>query len=213
MTLYGPGGCAECKGTGYKGRVGLYELMEVTDDVGKAINARVPEDQLRKTAMQSGMKTLREAALEKARQGAISFEEILKRTVITTEALPAYLVTPDVEKYEDKDVIIREGNQDIDFFRLVQGALIVIKGGKKIAEITEPGEYFGEMSAITGEPRSATIISKGRCSVKRFPGDKLSELMEKYPDVARHLFEVLATRLHRANEITVNLINERLQQR
>jgi type IV pilus assembly protein PilB len=69
------------------------------------------------------------------------------------------------------------------------------------------------MSVITGETRSATIISKGRSVIKRFPGDKLPELMEKYPDVARHLFGVLATRLHRANEITVNLINERLQQR
>jgi len=213
LKLYGPGGCSECKGSGYKGRVGLYELMEVTEDVGKAINAAVPEDQLRKTAIQSGMHTLRDAALEKARQGVISVEEILKRTVVTKESLPAYLVTPDEERYEDKDVIIREGNNDIDFFRLIQGALVVIKEGKKIAEITEPGDYFGEMSVITGEARSATILSKGRSIIKRFPGDKLPELMEKYPDVARHLFGVLATRLHRANEITVNLINERLQQR
>ncbi len=213
LELYGPGGCPECRGSGYKGRVGLYELMEVTEEVAKAINAAVPEDQLRKTAVQEGMKTLRDAALEKARQGVVSIEEVLKRTVVTKEALPAYLVTPDVERYEDKDVIIREGNNDIDFFRLVQGALIVIKDGKKIAEITEPGDYFGEMSAITGEPRSATIISKGRSSIKRFPGDKLPEIMEKYADVSRHLFGVLATRLHRADEITVNLINERLQQR
>jgi type IV pilus assembly protein PilB len=213
LKLYGPGGCSECKGSGYKGRVGLYELMEVNDDVGKAINASVPEDQLRKTAIQNGMNTLREAALIKARQGVISIEEVVKRTVVTKESLPAYLVTPDEERYEDKDVIIREGNSDIDFFRLIQGALVVIKEGKKIAEITEPGDYFGEMSVITGEPRSATILSKGRSVIKRFPGDKLPELMEKYPDVARHLFGVLATRLHRANEITVNLINERLQQR
>jgi type IV pilus assembly protein PilB len=213
LKLFGPAGCAECKGSGYKGRIGLYELMEVTDDVSKAINAGVPEDQLRKTAMQEGMKTLRDAALEKARRGVISIEEVVKRTIVTKEALPAYLVTPDVERYEDKDVIIREGNSDIDFFRLIQGALVVIKEGKKIAEISEPGDYFGEMSVITGETRSATIISKGRSAIKRFPGDKLPELMEKYPDVARHLFGVLATRLHRANEITVNLINERLQQR
>lgn len=213
LKLFGPGGCSECKGSGYKGRVGLYELMEVTEEVSKAINAAVPEDQLRKISIQEGMVPLRDAALEKARQGVISMEEVIKRTVITKEALPAYLVTPDVEKYEDKDVIIREGNSDVDFFRLVQGALIVVKDGKKIAEITEPGDYFGEMSAITGESRSATIISKGRTTIKRFPGDKLPELMDKYPEVARHLFGILATRLHRADEITVNLINERLQQR
>jgi type IV pilus assembly protein PilB len=211
LKLYVPKGCPACKGSGYKGRTGLYELMEVTEGVAKAIGANVPEDQLRKTAMQEGMYTLRDAALEKARQGVISLEEVLKRTVITKESMPAYLLTPDTESYEDRDVIIREGNNDRDFFKLVQGALVVVKGGKKIAEIVEPGEYFGEMAVITNEARSASIISKGRSIIKRFPGDKLHEVIEKYPDVARHLFEVLATRLHNANEITVNLINERLQ--
>ena len=143
--------------------------------------------------------------------GITSVEEILKRTTITKEALPAYLVNPDVEKYEDKDVIIREGNKDIDFFKLIQGSLFVIKGGKKIAEIVQPGDYFGEMSAITGEPRSATIISNGRSVIKRFPGDKLYELIEKYPDVAKHLFKVIAGRLHHADKIMVRLINERKQ--
>ena len=211
LKIYGPKGCPSCKGTGYKGRVGLYELMEVTDEVAKAINANVPEEQLRKTAMQEGMVTLRDAGLTKIREGIASVEEVLKRTTITKEALPAYLVNPDVERYEDKDVIIREGNKDIDFFKLIQGALIVVKGGKKIAEIVQPGEYFGEMSAITGEPRSATIISKERSIIKRFPGDKLYELIEKNPDVAKHLFRVIAGRLNKADKIMVKLINERKQ--
>jgi len=209
LTIYGPKGCPTCAGTGYKGRVGLYELMEVTDEVAKAINANIPEDQLRKTAIQEGMNTLRDSGLTKIREGITSIDEILKRTTITKEALPAYLVNPDVEKYEDKDVIIREGNKDIDFFKLIHGALIVVKGGKIIAEIVEPGEYFGEMSAITGEHRSASIISKGRSVIKRFPGDKIYEIIEKYPDVAKHLFEVIAARLNQADKIIVKLINER----
>jgi len=209
LTIYGPKGCPTCTGSGYKGRVGLYELMEVTDEVAKAINANVPEDQLRKTAIQEGMNTLRDAGLTKIREGITSVEEVLKRTTITKEALPAYLVNPDVEKYEDKDVIVREGNKDIDFFKLIHGALIVVKGSKKIAEIVQPDEYFGEMSAITGEPRSASIISKGRSVIKRFPGDKIYEIIEKYPDVAKHLFEVIAARLNQADKIMVRLINER----
>ncbi len=209
LKIYGPKGCPTCTGTGYKGRVGLYELMEVTDEVAKAINANVPEDQLRKTAIQEGMNALRDAGLTKIREGLTSVEEILKRTTITKEALPAYLVNPDVEKYEDGDVIVREGNKDIDFFKLIQGALIVVKGGKKIAEIVQPGEYFGEMSAIIGEPRSANIISKGRSVIKRFPGNKIYEIIEKYPDVAKHLFAVIATRLNQADKIVVRLINER----
>ena len=208
LTIYGPKGCSHCNGTGYKGRVGLYELMEITDDVGKAISAEVPEDQLRKVAMQEGMITLRDAGLEKIRSGETSLEEVLKKTNITKDALPAYLINPDVERYEDKDVIIREGNTDIDFFKLVQGGLYVVKAGKKIAEIVQPGDYFGEMSAITGEPRSASIISKGRSSVKRFPGDKLTEVIEKYPDVAKHLFGLLAARLDMTNKRLVKLLNQ-----
>ncbi|OGR27687.1 MAG: type IV-A pilus assembly ATPase PilB [Desulfobacterales bacterium RIFOXYA12_FULL_46_15] len=208
LTIHGPKGCGHCNGTGHKGRVGLYELMEVTDNVAKAISAQVSEDQLRKVAVQEGMVTLREAGLRKIRAGETSYEEVLKKTVVTKEALPAYLINPDIERYEDKDVIIREGNKDIDFFVLVQGGVYVVKGGKKIAEIVQPGEYFGEMSAITGEPRSASIISKGRSMVKRFPGNKLSEVIEKYPDVAKHLFSVLAARLDSTDKRFVNMLNQ-----
>ena len=210
LTIYGPKGCQECIGTGYKGRISLFELMEVTENVASAINAGVPEDQLRRTAIQEGMVTLRDAGLEKIRQGLTSVEEVLKRTTITEEAMPKYIVNPESEHYEDGDVIIREGNKDIDFFKLVQGALYVVKQGIKIAEIIQPGEYFGEMSAISGRPRSATIISKGRSIIKRFPGEKLMEIIEKYPEVAKHLFEVISRRLDRSNKIIAKLANKRI---
>jgi type IV pilus assembly protein PilB len=208
LTIMGPNGCPHCNGTGHKGRVGLYELMEVTDEVAKAISAEVSEDQLRKVAVQEGMVTLRDAGLHKIKEGETSFDEVVKKTVITKESLPAYLVNPDLEIYEDKDVIIRENNTDIDFFKLIQGAVYVVKGGKKIAEITQPGEYFGEMAAITRDARSASIISKGRSKIKRFPGDKLEEVIEKYPEVAKHLFTVLAARLHQTDRRLVSMINQ-----
>ncbi len=208
LRIMGPNGCPHCNGTGHKGRVGLYELMEVTDEVAKAISAEVSEDQLRKVAVQEGMVTLRDAGLHKIKEGETSFDEVMKKTVITKESLPAYLVNPDLEIYEDKDVIIRENNKDIDFFKLIQGAVYVVKGGKKIAEITQPGEYFGEMAAITRDARSASIISKGRSKIKRFPGDKLEEVIEKYPEVAKHLFTVLAARLHQTDRRLVSMINQ-----
>ncbi len=211
LVIYGPGGCPECKGGGYKGRVGLFELMEVTDEVAKAINARVPEDQLRKIAIQEGMTPLRRAGIKKIIQGVTSVEEVLRRTVINEESLPAYLVNPDLEHYEDGDYIVRQGNNDKDFFKLVTGALMVVRDGKKIAEITEPDEFFGEMAAISGEPRSASIVAKGRATVKRFPGDKIMELIEKHPDVSRHLFKTVVSRLQKANEMVVKLAQARIQ--
>jgi type IV pilus assembly protein PilB len=151
------------------------------------------------------MTPLREAALLKVRQGVTSIDEALRRTVAHKESLPAYLLNPDVENYEDGDVVIREGNTDKDFFKLIRGALTVIKGGKKIAELTEPGEYFGEMASISGEQRTATIISQGRSTVKRFPGDKIEEVIDKYPEVAGHLFKTMTGRLKKSNQIIVKL--------
>jgi type IV pilus assembly protein PilB len=65
------------------------------------------------------------------------------------------------------------------------------------------------MSAISGEPRTASVMARGRCKVKRFPGNKLMEVIEKYPEVGKHLFKTLANRLSLANGIIVKLANER----
>lgn len=205
LEIYGPGGCPECSGFGYKGRVGFFELMEVTEEVAKAISAQVPEDQLRKVACQEGMSPLREAALQKVREGITSVDEALRRTVAHKESLPSYLVNPDIESYEDGDTIIREGNNDKDFFELIRGALTVIKSGKKIAQITEPGEFVGEMAAIANEQRSASIVAMGRTDVKRYPGDKVEEIIEKHPEVSQHLFKAMTSRLHKSNQIIVKL--------
>lgn len=205
LVCYGPVGCSDCNGLGYKGRVGFFELMEVTDEVAKAINAEVPEDQLRKISIQEGMTPLRDASLQKVREGITSIDEALRRTVAHKESLPAYMVNPDEENYDDGDMIIREGNNDIDFFKLIRGGLTVIKGGKKIAELTEPGEFFGEMASITGEQRTASIVASGRATVKRYPGDKIDEIIDKYPDVSKHLFSTMTKRLQKSNQIIVKL--------
>jgi type IV pilus assembly protein PilB len=204
--LYGPKGCPECNGLGYKGRVGFFELMEVTEEVAKAIQAEVPEEQLRKIAVQEGMIPLRRAGLKKAAQGVTSVREVQRRTVIHEDTMPTYLVNPDIENYEDGDIIIQEGNKDDqNFYKLVRGKVAVLKSGKKIAEITEPGEYFGEMACILNEPRFASVVSVGRCKIKRYPGEKINELIEKYPEISRHLFKTMASRLRKTNNILIQL--------
>ncbi len=204
--LYEAKGCAVCNGLGYKGRVGFFELLEVTEEVGQAIQAEVPEEQLRKVAIQSGMVPLRQAAIKKAIQGITSVDEILRRTVAHEDTMPAYLVNPDIEEYEDGDIIIQEGNEDdTNFYQLVRGKVGVLKQGKKIAEITEPGEYFGEMACLMNEARYASVISIGRCKIKRYPGEKLTELIEKYPEVSRKLFKTMAKRLRKTDNIVIQL--------
>ena len=205
--LYKAKGCAACNGLGYKGRVGFFELMEVTPEVAEAIQAEVPEEQLRKVAIaEGGMIPLRQAGLKKVMQGVTDVDEVLRRTVVHEDTMPAYLVNPDVEEYEDGDIIIQEGNKgDKNFYKLVRGKVAVTKSGKKIAEITEPGEYFGEMACILDEERYASIISVGRCKIKRYPGDKLTELIEKYPEISRNLFKTMADRLRKTDQILIQL--------
>ena len=67
--LYEPKGCANCNNTGYKGRMGVHELLTGTDEVKRAVQRRAPIDELRNLAMQQGMRTLLQDALEKAMRG------------------------------------------------------------------------------------------------------------------------------------------------
>ena len=111
-----------------------------------------------------------------------------------------------IDEIREGDIIIQEGNEDdSNFYQLVRGKVGVLKQGKKIAEITEPGEYFGEMACIMNEPRYASVVSIGRCKIKRYPGDKLVELIEKYPEIARKLFKTMAKRLRKTDNIVIQL--------
>ena len=208
LKINGPKGCPECMGSGYKGRVGLFELMEVTENVANIISANANEDLLRKTALQEGMVTLREAGLEKIRQGLTSVEEVMRRTNLTRGSIPPYLASPEVEEYDAKAVIFREGNRGSDFFKLVKGELIVVREGKKVAEIVQPGEYFGEIAAITGKQRSETVISRGKSVVERYPGDKFIEIIDKYPKITSKILEQMASRIDAGTNIIVNLMNQ-----
>ncbi|MDQ4122834.1 MAG: type IV-A pilus assembly ATPase PilB [Acidobacteriota bacterium] len=74
-------GCDKCNGTGYKGRVGLYEVMEMTDDLRELILIGASALELRKKAIDTGMITLRQSGLEKIRGGVTTLEEVVRETV------------------------------------------------------------------------------------------------------------------------------------
>src|ERR1041384_6376642 len=74
-------GCANCNGTGYKGRVGLYEVMEVTEDLRELILVGASGLELRRKSIEEGMLTLRQSGLEKIRQGMTTLEEVVRETV------------------------------------------------------------------------------------------------------------------------------------
>ncbi len=73
-----PAGCARCAFSGFKGRIGLYEVMVITDQLRRMILHKATVDQLREATRVGGMRTLREDGLEKARQGVTSVSEVLR---------------------------------------------------------------------------------------------------------------------------------------
>ena len=77
-TLYRPTGCSACSNTGYRGRAGLYEVMPMSEEIQRLTVDRASADELRKTAIEQGMMTLRDDGLEKARMGRTSIGEIAR---------------------------------------------------------------------------------------------------------------------------------------
>jgi len=81
LKTYKGKGCATCNNTGYKGRIGLYEVMEITDEIRELILIGASALELRKKAIDDGMITLRESGLYKIRGGLTTVEEVVRETV------------------------------------------------------------------------------------------------------------------------------------
>jgi type IV pilus assembly protein PilB len=78
FVFYRAVGCEECNHTGYRGRMGIYEVMRVNDKVRRLIAAKAGEDVIRDAAIAAGMITLGEDALSKVKSGATSAEELFR---------------------------------------------------------------------------------------------------------------------------------------
>ncbi|HKV35132.1 MAG TPA: type IV-A pilus assembly ATPase PilB [Pyrinomonadaceae bacterium] len=81
ITTYKGKGCVTCNNTGYKGRIGLYEVMEITDELRELILIGASALELRKKAIDDGMISLRESGLYKIREGVTTIEEVVRETV------------------------------------------------------------------------------------------------------------------------------------
>ena len=78
LECFEPVGCARCGGSGYKGRIGLYEVMMVSDTIRSLAVAREPAETIAHAAVHEGMMRLREDGLEKVRRGHTSIAEIAR---------------------------------------------------------------------------------------------------------------------------------------
>ncbi|BCW92821.1 MAG: type IV-A pilus assembly ATPase PilB [Thermoanaerobaculum sp.] len=82
LKVYRGRGCDRCGNTGYKGRVGLFEVMEITEDIRELILSGATVVELRRKAIEEGMITLRQSGLHKIREGITTIEEVVRETVL-----------------------------------------------------------------------------------------------------------------------------------
>jgi type IV pilus assembly protein PilB len=80
--LYKGRGCGTCNGTGYKGRVGLYEVMEISEGIRDLVMVGATAVEIKRKALEDGMLTLRMSGIEKIKAGITTIEEVLRETVL-----------------------------------------------------------------------------------------------------------------------------------
>ena len=79
-TVFGPTGCEKCKGTGYRSRTGIFEVLEPTDKIRRALEQKYGADDLRQLAVETGMRALHQHGIDKVVAGITSMEESLRMT-------------------------------------------------------------------------------------------------------------------------------------
>jgi type IV pilus assembly protein PilB len=78
--VFGPGGCIRCGETGYSGRIGLYEVMPMTEEIRSLVLERRGIDELSAAALRAGMRTMQADGIEKVRMGVTSLVEVARVT-------------------------------------------------------------------------------------------------------------------------------------
>lgn len=114
-------GCPACKGTGYKGRVGIFELFAVSDELRELIIERASSSAIKKKAMEQGMKDLKEDGLSKVLQGITTMEEVARVTEIGVDIkapvqVPKELAKPEEKKREiavEEKALVTGGSLDV----------------------------------------------------------------------------------------------------
>jgi type II secretory ATPase GspE/PulE/Tfp pilus assembly ATPase PilB-like protein len=81
--LKAPVGCDRCRGTGYRGRIGIFEIFRLTDEIHELVLQRESTRKLAETARANGMRTLGQSGWEKIKDGYTTFDEVLRVITIT----------------------------------------------------------------------------------------------------------------------------------
>jgi type II secretory ATPase GspE/PulE/Tfp pilus assembly ATPase PilB-like protein len=75
-------GCESCSGTGYRGRIGIFEVLQISDQIRELIMKRATIKAIKDMAVSLGMRTLREDGIEKVKKGITTIDEVLRVTQV-----------------------------------------------------------------------------------------------------------------------------------
>jgi small-conductance mechanosensitive channel/CRP-like cAMP-binding protein len=127
------------------------------------------------------------------RQGVIAAVPVL---AALSEAGQAALAAAANERlFGDGEVIVREGDAGTTMFVVRRGRVEITVGAERtLVAVTEAGGYFGEMSLLTGEPRTATVVARGDCVVLEIPADAFRRFVQSHPESLESLAAVAAAR-------------------
>lgn len=109
--------------------------------------------------------------------------------------------------YKKGDVLVNEGDISKEIFILFSGKIGVYKGDIKICQYNKKGIIIGEMSAILGEPRTASLRALENSTVGVISSN-IDSLIEKYPEIAKKILINLAERLKQTTKDYWILANE-----
>ena len=137
--------------------------------------------------------------------------QLAQTTQVAQENMPSGGMVDFRERiYQEGEVIIEEGSPGKDIYLLVgsERGLSISIAGKEVGRITRPGEYFGEMSSLLNQERTATVTSLGRSVVQVFPGENLEATLSANPQLSKKIIDTLAARLAAANQRITELQQE-----
>lgn len=103
--------------------------------------------------------------------------------------------------YADGEIIVREGDAGASMFVVLTGTVVITVGAdRREVAVTHAGGYFGEMSLLTGEPRTATVAARGDCTVLEIPAAAFRDYVRSRPEVLDGLALAAAARRRELDE-------------
>ncbi len=116
---------------------------------------------------------------------------------------------PDLAKYmttfREGDILFLEGDESQDLYILVSGSIDILKGSKKINEISGPGSVFGEISFLLGGKRTATGKATDQVKALCIPKEKITSFLTEFPSVANRITKALAQRVNETSQMFFGL--------